>query len=96
MLARSQRVLVETLRDLGCLDETQTDNLMKESNVSGSELEKLLIDRFKTPPDPMLLAKAKAYKISPIKLEKFKVNEPPRRKRRGIGEGELILYHSVN
>ena len=23
-------------------------------------------------------------------------NEPPRRKRRGIGEGELILYHSVN
>ena len=73
MLARSQRVLVETLRDLGCLDETQTDNLMKESNVSGSEIEKLLIDRFNIPPDPMLLAKAKAYKISPIKLEKFKV-----------------------
>ena len=24
------------------------------------------------------------------------LNEPPRRKRRGIGEGELILYHSVN
>ncbi len=24
------------------------------------------------------------------------MNEPPRRKRRGIGEGELILYHSVN
>ena len=29
------------------------------------------------------------------KLNGFR-NEPPRRKRRGIGEGELILYHSVN
>ena len=26
----------------------------------------------------------------------YLINEPPRRKRRGIGEGELILYHSVN
>ena len=26
----------------------------------------------------------------------FDIYEPPRRKRRGIGEGELILYHSVN
>ena len=31
-----------------------------------------------------------------MEFQKGEINEPPRRKRRGIGEGELILYHSVN
>ena len=35
--------------------------------------------------------------ISSIRTENsYETDEPPRRKRRGIGEGELILYHSVN
>ena len=31
-----------------------------------------------------------------LEIKFLNLNEPPRRKRRGIGEGELILYHSVN
>ena len=75
MLAPSQVTLVETLRHLESLDELQANGLLERSGLSGSDVEKILVDDYNVEPFPMLLAKAKAYKLSPINLENFNVSD---------------------
>ncbi len=75
MLARSQIVLVETLKHLGSLDDTNAASLLEKSDLSGFAMEKILIADFNITPIPLLLAKAKAYNLSPINIANFKVTD---------------------
>ncbi len=75
MLARSQIVLVETLRDLGSLEDNHAADLLEHTKLSGLELEKILIEEFNITPVPLLLAKAKAYNLSPVNIAKFNLSE---------------------
>ena len=75
MLARSQVVLIETLKSLGNLDDNQTSSLLEMSDLSGLDVEKILVEDFKIEPFPLLLAKAKAYKLAPFNVAKFEVTD---------------------
>ncbi len=75
MLARSQIVLVETLRDMGRLDDAHAASLLEKSDITGFAMEKILIADFNITPIPLLLAKAKAYNLSPINIANFNVTD---------------------
>ena len=75
MLARSQVVLIETLKGLGNLDESQTTSLLEKSDLSGLDVEKILVEEYEIEPFPLLLAKAKAYKLAPFNVAKFEVTD---------------------
>ncbi len=75
MLARSQVILVDTLKELGGIDEMQADGLKERSGLSGSDVEKILTGDYNVEPVPMLLAKAKAYNLAPINLQRFNVTD---------------------
>ncbi len=75
MLARSQVVLIETLKSLGNLDESQTSALLEMTDLSGLDVEKILVEDYEVEPFPLLLAKAKAYKLAPINVAKFAVTD---------------------
>ncbi len=75
MLARSQIVLVETLQHLGSLDDNHAASLLEKSDLSGFAMEKILIADFNITPIPLLLAKAKAYNLSPINIANFHVTD---------------------
>ncbi len=75
MLARAQLILVEALRDLGSLDDSQAATLTEASDLSGSDVEMILLEEFNVEPEPLLLAKAKAYNLSPFNIERFDVTD---------------------
>ncbi len=75
MLARSQRVLVEALHELGHLDEVQFKKLMASEGLSGKDVDKILVEEYKIAPFPLLLARARAYGLTPINLANFKVTD---------------------
>ncbi len=46
MLARTQLILVETLRDYGSLDEVQASELIESTGLTGAAVEKILVDNY--------------------------------------------------
>lgn len=75
MLARTQLILVETLRDYGSLDDAQASELIESTGLSGAAVEKILVENYTVEAYPLLMAKAKAYNISPINLANFNVTD---------------------
>lgn len=75
MLARSQRVLVEKLHELGSLDEVQFKKLMASEGLSGKDVEKILHEEYKVRSIPLLLARSKAYNLTPFNLENFRISD---------------------
>jgi type IV pilus assembly protein PilB len=75
MLARSQRVLVERLHELGSLDEIQMKKLLASEGLSGKDIDKILVDEYKVRPIPLLLAKAQAYNLTPFNLQNFRISD---------------------
>ncbi len=75
MLARTQLILVETLRDYGSLDDAQASELIESTGLTGAAVEKILVENYTVEAYPLLMAKAKAYNISPINLANFNVTD---------------------
>ena len=75
MLARTQLILVETLRDYGSLDDAQSSELIESTGLTGAAVEKILVDNYAVEAYSLLMAKAKAYNISPINLANFNVTD---------------------
>ncbi len=75
MLARSQRVLVEKLHELGSLDEVQMKKLLASEGLSGKDIDKILLDEYKIRSLPLLFARASAYNLTPFNLQNFKISD---------------------
>lgn len=75
MLARSQRILVEKLHEIGSLNEVQMQKLLASEGLSGKDIDKILIDEYKVRSFPLLLARALAYNLTPFNLDNFKVSD---------------------
>jgi len=75
MLARSQRVLIEKLHELGSLNEIQFKKLMASEGLSGKDVDKILINEYKVGSIPLLLARSKAYNLTPFNLHSFQITE---------------------
>lgn len=75
MLARSQRILVEKLHEIGSLDDIKMQKLMASEGLSGKDIDKILIEEYKVRPFPLLLARALAYNLTPFNLDNFKVSD---------------------
>ncbi len=75
MLARTQLILVESLRDYGSLDDTQASELIESTGLSGAEVEKILVNNYQVEPYPLLMSKAKAYNLSPFNPANFNVTD---------------------
>ena len=75
-LARIQAAIVDSLYDMGRLNERHCQRLQNsDRELSGNAIEELLLSEYKITRPQLLLAKAKAFKLAPINVRRFEVNE---------------------
>ncbi len=75
-LARIQTAIVKNLLEVKRLTEIQYQTIIQAPKaLSGKELEELLVEEYKVSSLQLLMAKAKAFKLSPINIRNCLVNE---------------------
>ena len=75
-LARIQASIVRNLFDMGQLSESQCQTIISvDEEVSGVALETLLFKEYKIPPFQVLMAKAQAFKLPPVNIKSFAIND---------------------
>ncbi len=75
-LARIQASIVRNLFEMGQLSESQCQTIISvDEEVSGVDLETLLFKEYKIAPFQVLMAKARAFKLPPINIKSFAINE---------------------
>ncbi len=75
-LARIQTSIINKLNELGLLSDDRTKDIKNTTNeLSGDEMEKLLIEEYNLNDFQILVAKSKAFNLSPFNASNFKVDE---------------------
>lgn len=75
-LARIQAAIVKNLSDMGYLSEGQTNIIQGiDEELTGDAIEKLLTEEYKINHHQLLIAKSRAFGLSPINVKNCQVNE---------------------
>jgi len=75
-LPRVQAALVNELVANHVLSEEAAESLCStEGEMSGTQLETLLREKYEVGPFPLLIAKSKAFKLAPFNVHRYRVNE---------------------
>lgn len=74
-LARIQTSIVNHLKALGVLDEEKSRKLIFGEDMSGEALDKLLLSEFKVSEFQLLVAKGRAFGITPLDAHEMKPSE---------------------
>ncbi|MGF1484515.1 MAG: GspE/PulE family protein [Opitutales bacterium] len=76
VLPRLQASIVQNLRDLNLLSEEQAESVLSsKAELSGSELDQVLNEEFKVSAFQLLVAKSRAFNMSPFAASFFATNE---------------------
>lgn len=71
-LAKTQLKVVETLRDLGHIEPAQFEEIKAtDCNLSGEEMERMLMEDYKVSEFHLLTGKARAFKLNPFNARRF-------------------------